>query len=132
MLQLGNILELVKQRWRQVAFVAVKFAEPSWSELRQRLTVSDSAFGELKTQQFAIRVRDPMQLEAIEPAHRSFAALRRTRQYPMLPNAVVVTHGQRRRVEQGDPITHTLSATLEAFQRGTHPRCQPDKPTITD
>ena len=71
--QFGNELEVLgeerlKQRLRQIAFVADEFAPQAFGQLAHRDAVIGVARGETLLEQLPFIVDDEMELEAIEPA----------------------------------------------------------------
>ena len=73
-----------------------------YGESRDVLAVVDIAWRQAKSQQFPLIVDDEMQCETIEPAHRRLASRRETLEDLVRGNAVIVTHREACRVDEGN------------------------------
>jgi hypothetical protein len=86
-----------------IAAIAKELAEEPVHEARDGLPVVAMAWRQLKGEEVSFIVHDEMQFEAIELTHRGLAAGRKALKDLVRRNAMIVTHGQRRRVDKGNP-----------------------------
>jgi hypothetical protein len=85
-----------------VAAVTEQLAEETPHQARHRAAIIDIARREAKGQEFAAIIDEQMQLEAVEPADRGFAAAGVDGEDLVLTDARVLTDGERCRVDEAD------------------------------
>lgn len=108
------------QRLGDRAPVAKELPIESGGALLDRAAIIDVPWCHMQGQQFALVIDDQMQCEAVEPPHGGLAPRRHARKDCVCGNAVVVTDGQRRRVDEGNACAAPLARgaiTTQGYQR---------------
>ena len=118
--QFGNQLYAVNEQFIEkipadVAFVADKFAIDELHERLhfQRFTVIDISGSDYEIQYFALVIADQMQLEAVEPTQRAFAALGYAFENLVHMYALIATYTQQGAVHETDACTFAWQTLLD-------------------
>ena len=124
LLERGNELKVLpgqclSEPVSEVALIGEQLAEQPLAEVGHGLTVIDIASSEPEANQFALRVDDNMELESIEPTHRSLAAPGAVCENPMASNAPVIANSERSSVGDGNPVALAFEH-LEQGRQGNH------------
>ena len=99
--QLQSLCEkLPKKRLAEIAAVADQLPPQLFGHLWNRFALIRVAGREMNRQQFTLVIDNQMELEAIEPSHAALAPPGQLGKNPLAANALVVTDGQRGRINQ--------------------------------
>src|SRR5689334_16444674 len=113
-----------------IAPVAKELPLKACGETLDRLAVVDIARRQSKSQQFALIVDNKVQFEAIEPSHGGLASPGKALKDFVGRNTVVITDGEGRRVDEGNPGATAFTGGEIAAQGDEGAREQLDKALI--
>ena len=119
------------QGLRDVAAIPKELPTQAGRQVLDRAAIIDITWRHTKGQQFPLVVDDEMQFEAVEPPHRGLPPRGYAFKDFVGGNPVVVTHGQRRGVGEGNPGTAPFAGGEIATQGDQRAREEFDKTMIS-
>jgi len=120
------------QGLRQIAFVSKNLTEQPSDKGGYGLAVVTVSGGATEVEKLSLRINDQMQLETVEPAHRTLAALGMSYKHPVTRDAVVVTHRQRGRVDERNAVAASSTARQVSAQTRRDARHEANEAVVAD
>jgi hypothetical protein len=114
---LAVLEELLKERLGDIAAIPEDVAPQVFSQLGDGAAVIDISGREVAGQQVALLVDDEGEFEPREPAHGVLAPVGEAGKNFMGVNPFRMTDAERRRIDNGDPLTRALAGLAVSAER---------------